>query len=423
MASLDEFNPGRWEAEDEDFLDREDNYVLQKSTNTSMVTNVTAKTTEQRIRPTRSSKRQPPSFAGGKLLRKTHSSKKPISSSRDTTKHIHKSSSIHNGTFQPSSSKQPSPSSSTAVRSPSKEPSQKSVSSRSSLRRPSSSASNTLLTQQQQQQQQSSSHQKRLSKENNSNMDDHSDEESLGIEEIFPILMEPSPPANDDAHWKSQPIFIPTKQEKWNEQSVMRMHQSMFSVHREESPYMKDIHFDDDDDKSLTIEDVFPILKTGTKTTTAAAAVPPKPSGPAILQAAKKAQANKRWRTAGQKIAATRTSSNKTTAASTLKPPTIPAPVQPAPVVPSTTQQASPVHTTTTTTPPTSTVKQALQSLISPPTSAQSSSCQKGSRVWRNGGCCEKEISTSHVRQETISVRKSSCFRRSNHGQCLDEIQ
>ena len=144
----------------------------------------------------------------------------------------------------------------------------------------------------------------------------------------------PKPPSPSDPHWKSQQIYIPVKQEKWNEASVMRMHQSMMAIPSRrqsyESPYMKELEFDDDD-KSLDITDVFPVLLKNGDVAQKKARVnkPSSASGPAILQAAKQANANKRWRTAGQKIAATRQTPATPAAPSTTQEPNAPPPPPP----------------------------------------------------------------------------------------------
>jgi len=337
MASLDEFNPGRWEEEDEDFLDREDNYVLQKSTNT-LVTNVTARTRRSsherasgrnRPPPTNSkmSARQPPSFsASGKSLRKTKSgsrksfdhnggggNQKPSLHAAKHHHHHHHDEAIQSSSM---SSSQPAPKPPPVKNAP--------VVSNRKTATPVAPKHESL------------SNEKRLpgllglaSEEDNKSSSTDSDEESLDIVQVFPVLKEPAkPPSPHDAHYKSQQIFIPTKQEKWNEVTVMRMHQSMYEVTRHESPYMKDVEFDDDD-KSLNIEDVFPVLAGSSVKRT-----PVNPTGPIIVQAAKKANANIRWTTAGQKIAATRHApAAKQEPAPLLVPPPLPAPVKPPPPI------------------------------------------------------------------------------------------
>ena len=319
MASLDEFNPGRWEAEDEDFLDREGNYVLQKSTNT-LVTNVTAKT--RRSRPSHaqrindkttastfkmnkpsSGKREPPSFALARSLRKTVSSK---SSNRAVPSIAAKRSprQTTDNRVRPTPTKQTS----APIRSSSAPPKLKSLQKEKSA----PVVSKHLKTAPKQQS--SSSNKTRLpgllGLASVSEDERSDDEESLDIKQIFPVLDEsPKPPDPNDRHWKSQQIYIPVKQEKWNEASVMRLHQSMMHMrkHVVESPYMKDPGEFEDDDKSLKIEEVFPVLAG---TTPKPVEQPKPPDRSSILQAAQNAAASKR-----------RTGQEQTTTAAAAKPP------------------------------------------------------------------------------------------------------
>lgn len=346
MASLDEFNPGRWEAEDEDFLDREDNYVLEKSTS-QVVTNVTAKTRRSRIlnqhangkpstRMTKqpSHKREPPSFASAKAnLRKTPPRR---GSATNHSKRSSPSSKLKSANLKQHAS---APVQTTTVLGTSSEVSAAAASNQKTLEPVVSNRTPVTGAPPSKTRQVPSGVSDDASVES---------EESLDIKQVFPVLDEkPKPPSPSDPHWKSQQIYIPVKQEKWNEASVMRMHQSMMAIPTRrqsyESPYMKELQFDDDD-KSLDIADIFPVLKENGTNPKKTPLNKPSASGPAILQAARQAYANKRWRTAGNKIAAAR----KAPAAERAKPPEPPtppaAPIQPAkhlPPPPTTTTAAA----------------------------------------------------------------------------------
>ena len=120
---------------------------------------------------------------------------------------------------------------------------------------------------------------------------DSSDEDSLTMDEIFPQAFEKNGSSTESKSGnRSQSIYIPVVQQPWNEKSVMYLHASTLDATNGGTHYMKDLEFDDDD-RSLDIVEVFPVLQ---KTTTLKVrrlqkpTSPPKQSTVAAVQAAAK---------------------------------------------------------------------------------------------------------------------------------------
>lgn len=94
-----------------------------------------------------------------------------------------------------------------------------------------------------------------------------SDEDSLTMHDIFPHAFKKNGSSRSSTRIesgnRSGSIYIPVVQQPWNEKSVMYSHASTIGATNVGTHYMKDLEFDDDD-RSLDIVEVFPVLKKTT---------------------------------------------------------------------------------------------------------------------------------------------------------------
>ena len=260
MASLDEFNPNRWQAEDEDFLEREDEYVMQNSV---VFTTKPLLLLAELIITAAPPRQQQQHAAAAAGLHHHHTSSKQRKSKRN--REIPRVEEPRKASPEPVSNKKPGvvgPATTTLSKQQqqhdSKAPMQKQPSNGEApvVSTKSTSSSTTVKKQEKQQppQRRKRVPEPPLSSSSSSVVEDEEDDDvvSLTLVDIFGKGMENTRP------------FIPVKQEKWND-SVMVMHQSTIGGGGPPAHYLKEMQLDDndDDDKSLAIEDIFPILGDG----------------------------------------------------------------------------------------------------------------------------------------------------------------